>query len=64
MSELTQGRNAVVVAHSYGGMVGNSAVRGLTQPKLRKCGMPFLTGRILGWDFSDLLGLKRMLGGR
>ncbi|KAK5101861.1 hypothetical protein LTS08_004320 [Lithohypha guttulata] len=34
-SELTQGRNAVVVAHSYGGMVGNSAVRGLTQPKFR-----------------------------
>lgn len=34
-SELTQGRNVVVVAHSYGGIVGNSAVRGLTQPEAR-----------------------------
>ncbi|EED12026.1 endonuclease/reverse transcriptase, putative [Talaromyces stipitatus ATCC 10500] len=27
-SETTQGRNVVVVAHSYGGMVGNSAIKG------------------------------------
>ncbi|KDN66411.1 hypothetical protein CSUB01_09849 [Colletotrichum sublineola] len=30
-SELSQGHNVVVVAHSYGGMVGNSAIKGLTQ---------------------------------
>ena len=27
-SETTQGRNVIVVAHSYGGMVGNSAIKG------------------------------------
>ena len=32
-NETTQGRNVVVVAHSYGGMVGNSAVKGFTRPK-------------------------------
>ncbi|KAF4420549.1 hypothetical protein F53441_14382 [Fusarium austroafricanum] len=32
-SETTQGRNVIVISHSYGGMVGNSAVRGLTRPK-------------------------------
>ncbi|OJJ94732.1 hypothetical protein ASPACDRAFT_65005 [Aspergillus aculeatus ATCC 16872] len=28
--ETAQGRNVVVVAHSYGGMVGNSAIKGFT----------------------------------
>ncbi|KAJ5970992.1 Alpha/beta hydrolase family-domain-containing protein [Penicillium vulpinum] len=32
-SETTHGRNVVVIAHSYGGMVGNSAIKGLTQPR-------------------------------
>lgn len=32
-NETSQGRNVVVVAHSYGGMVGNSAVKGFTRPK-------------------------------
>ncbi|PKS05098.1 hypothetical protein jhhlp_008465 [Lomentospora prolificans] len=31
--ETTQGRDVVVIAHSYGGMVGNSAVKGFTRPK-------------------------------
>ncbi|KAF2752142.1 alpha/beta-hydrolase [Sporormia fimetaria CBS 119925] len=31
--ETAQGRNVVVIAHSYGGMVGNSAIKGLTRPK-------------------------------
>lgn len=30
--ETTQGRNVIVVAHSYGGMVGNSAVKDFTRP--------------------------------
>ncbi|KAF3920787.1 hypothetical protein ABW20_dc0105499 [Dactylellina cionopaga] len=30
--ETSQGRNVVVIAHSYGGMVGNSAVKGFTRP--------------------------------
>lgn len=32
-AELLLDRDVVVVAHSYGGMVGNSAIRGLTPPK-------------------------------
>lgn len=32
-SETTSGRNVVVVAHSYGGMVGNSAIKGFAQPQ-------------------------------
>lgn len=31
-NETTHGRNVVVVAHSYGGMVGNSAIKGFTRP--------------------------------
>lgn len=32
-SETTHGRDVVVIAHSYGGMVGNSAVKGFTRPR-------------------------------
>ncbi|KAK8131843.1 hypothetical protein PG999_000016 [Apiospora kogelbergensis] len=31
--ETSQGRDVVVVCHSYGGMVGNSAIKGLTKPR-------------------------------
>ncbi|PLB40930.1 alpha/beta hydrolase [Aspergillus candidus] len=31
-AETSTGRNVVVIAHSYGGMVGNSAVKGFTRP--------------------------------
>ncbi|KPM44217.1 hypothetical protein AK830_g2355 [Neonectria ditissima] len=31
LAETTQGRNVVVVVHSYGGAVGSSAINGLTQ---------------------------------
>jgi pimeloyl-ACP methyl ester carboxylesterase len=30
--ETIQGRNVVIIAHSYGGIVGNSAVKGFTRP--------------------------------
>ncbi|PYI09735.1 alpha/beta-hydrolase [Aspergillus sclerotiicarbonarius CBS 121057] len=30
-NETSQGRNVVVIAHSYGGMVGNSAIKGFAQ---------------------------------
>jgi pimeloyl-ACP methyl ester carboxylesterase len=33
IAETTQGRDVVVVVHSYGGQVGNSAIKGLTRPK-------------------------------
>lgn len=32
-AETTQGRDVVIVEHSYGGQVGNSAVKGFTRPK-------------------------------
>jgi pimeloyl-ACP methyl ester carboxylesterase len=32
-SEIGQGNNVVVIAHSYGGMVGNSAIKGFAKPK-------------------------------
>ncbi|KAH7002539.1 Alpha/beta hydrolase fold-1 [Ilyonectria destructans] len=32
-AETTRGRDVVVVVHSYGGVVGSSAVKGLTRPK-------------------------------
>ncbi|KAJ4252450.1 hypothetical protein NW762_011051 [Fusarium torreyae] len=32
VTEMSKGRDVIVVAHSYGGMVGNSAVKGLTGP--------------------------------
>jgi pimeloyl-ACP methyl ester carboxylesterase len=32
-SETSHGRDVVVIAHSYGGMVGNSAVKGFTKPQ-------------------------------
>lgn len=32
-SETTHGRDVVVIAHSYGGMVGNSAIKDFTRPR-------------------------------
>lgn len=32
-AEITSGNDVIVIAHSYGGMVGNSAVKGLTDPR-------------------------------
>jgi pimeloyl-ACP methyl ester carboxylesterase len=32
-NETVSGRNVVIIAHSYGGMVGNSAIKGFTQPR-------------------------------
>ena len=33
VAETTAGRDVVVVVHSYGGQVGNSAIKGLARPK-------------------------------
>ncbi|KAK6343365.1 hypothetical protein TWF730_010956 [Orbilia blumenaviensis] len=32
-NETTEGRNVVVIAHSYGGLVGNSAIKGFARPR-------------------------------
>ena len=50
-SETTQGRDVVVVAHSYGGVVGPSAVKGLTRPKQVEPSSPTATspsGHVVG----------------
>ena len=48
-SETTQGRNVVVVAHSYGGMVGNSAIKGFAKPNgTAGQNQPSTTGSVIG----------------
>lgn len=54
-NETTQGRNVIVIAHSYGGMVGNSAIRGFTVPQTSsssstetKPQTPLTTGYVIG----------------
>ncbi|KAK6713223.1 hypothetical protein SNK05_007676 [Fusarium graminearum] len=32
MQETENGRDVIVIAHSYGGTVGNSAVKGFSKP--------------------------------
>ncbi|KAL2872050.1 alpha/beta fold hydrolase [Aspergillus lucknowensis] len=51
--ETIQGRNVVVLAHSYGGMVGNSAIKGFAKPRVpstgRSTGQPqTLAGHVIG----------------
>ncbi|KAK3299553.1 Alpha/beta hydrolase family-domain-containing protein [Chaetomium fimeti] len=59
-AETTAGRNVVVIAHSYGGMVGNSAIKNLTQrpPPGNKTG--HVTGLILIASGFTLTGLTFM----
>ncbi|KAK0760541.1 hypothetical protein N5P37_006735 [Trichoderma harzianum] len=42
LAEVTQGRDVVVVVHSYGGMVGPSAIKGLTEATSER------PGRVIG----------------
>ncbi|OJJ45988.1 hypothetical protein ASPZODRAFT_2130593 [Penicilliopsis zonata CBS 506.65] len=42
--ETSQGRNVIVVAHSYGGMVGNSAIKGFTMTDETKGGIKHENG--------------------
>lgn len=39
-TETTRGRDVVVVVHSYGGVVGPSAIKGLTRPKEAESSSP------------------------
>ncbi|KAJ5193246.1 Alpha/beta hydrolase family-domain-containing protein [Penicillium cf. viridicatum] len=50
LAETIHGRNVVIVAHSYGGMVGNSAIKGLTQPRdvAESQTQTFTTGYVIG----------------
>ncbi|KAL1845888.1 hypothetical protein Plec18170_009488 [Paecilomyces lecythidis] len=49
-NETANGRNVVVLAHSYGGMVGNSSVKGFTRPQdaARSQTQPPTTGYVIG----------------
>lgn len=48
--QVTQGRDVVVIAHSYGGMVGNSAIKGFTRPREHTATAPSSTevGHVIG----------------
>ncbi|KAF7557082.1 hypothetical protein G7Z17_g905 [Cylindrodendrum hubeiense] len=46
VAETSQGRNVVVVTHSYGGAVGASALKGLTLPKT---GASTESGHVIGF---------------
>jgi len=45
LAETTEGRDVVVVTHSYGGMLGQSAIKGLTKPKQNS---PSTSGHVIG----------------
>ncbi|KAJ5176310.1 Alpha/beta hydrolase family-domain-containing protein [Penicillium canariense] len=49
-TETTHGRNVVVIAHSYGGMVGGSAIKGFAQPHAptTRETQPPTTGYVIG----------------
>ena len=46
--ETSKGRDVVVVAHSYGGAVGQSAIKGLTRPKIGHADPLPPTGHVIG----------------
>lgn len=56
IAETTQGRDVVVVVHSYGGQVGNSAIKGLAKP--REAGTSSVTGQT-----GHVIGLTMIASG-
>ncbi|PLN84498.1 alpha/beta-hydrolase [Aspergillus taichungensis] len=62
-TEINTGRHVVVIAHSYGGMVANSAIKGFTKPQdtAHDTQQGYVIGLILiasgftltGWSFMD-----------
>jgi pimeloyl-ACP methyl ester carboxylesterase len=56
VAETTQGRDVVVVVHSYGGAVGASAIKGLTRPK--QIGSSSAKG-----PFGHIIGLVMLASG-
>ncbi|KAM5457507.1 hypothetical protein MaudCBS49596_000702 [Microsporum audouinii] len=71
-NETTQGRDVVVLAHSYGGMVGNSAIKGFAKPRddgTNKDQQPSTSGHIIGliliasgFTFTGLAFMDPFLG--
>lgn len=69
VAETQKGNDVVIVSHSYGGMVGNSVIKGLAHPKekaLAKAGQGHVIGNVLmasgftqtGIDFLTTVGGK------
>lgn len=65
----TLGRNVVVIAHSYGGMVGNSAIKGFTKTKNSNSNSSSSTGHVIGliliasgFTFTGLAFMDPFLG--
>jgi pimeloyl-ACP methyl ester carboxylesterase len=52
-SETTHGRNVVVIAHSYGGMVGNSAIKDFTQSRDTVASSSTSTSTSTGAEVTD-----------
>ncbi|KAJ5139416.1 uncharacterized protein N7515_004264 [Penicillium bovifimosum] len=60
-AETRDGRNVVVVAHSYGGLVGNSAIKGFAKPKDADTSQTgYVCGLILIASGFSLTGLSFM----
>lgn len=66
-NETTHGRNVVVIAHSYGGLVGNSAIKGFARPTqsstnnaIPQTGTGYVIGLILIASGFTLTGLSFM----
>ncbi|KAF7181447.1 hypothetical protein CNMCM7691_000665 [Aspergillus felis] len=60
-AETGNGRNVVVIAHSYGGIVGNSAIKGFTKPKdADDSRSGYVIGLILIASGFNLTGLSLM----
>lgn len=47
VSEIKECRDVVVIAHSYGGQVGNSCIKGLTRPKSHSSHSPSSKGYVI-----------------
>jgi pimeloyl-ACP methyl ester carboxylesterase len=66
-AETTKGRDVVIISHSYGGMVANSAIKGFARPKdSAKTDSGYIVGNIVmasGFTQSGMTFLE-MVGGR
>jgi hypothetical protein len=52
-SKTTHDRNVIIIAHSYGGMIGNSAIKGFTRPRDQQTdntSLGYVVGLILRFD--------------
>lgn len=60
-AEIRNGCNVVIIAHSYGGMVGNSSIKGFTKPKEADNSQTgYVTGLILIASGHTFTGLSFM----